>query len=117
MRDIHFWLDKYDKAVYDFFKNHGLAIHYNSYLRPFKGLKLKKLYGHGLNEQYTGWKIHRRRNKWLKNRLAYTTLVAKHKQECKRLARTKLSFYLKKLENFGWTPTERPEWMAYPDFI
>lgn len=102
MRDLKFWQDKYAEVAR---KHWDLMItvrsfesSYNSWIRPFK---LKKQYGHALNRDYTGFKVERRRKKWLKRRLINLTKAGAARREAKRLQETKLDFYKKKIEELG----------------
>lgn len=73
----------------------------------FEGMRLRKMYGHALNKEYWGFKIHHRRKKWLKNRLVLLTMAAKHRKEMIRLAKTKLSFFEKRILTLGGQVSDR----------
>lgn len=82
-------------------------ISYRGRGKSFEGMKLRKMYGHALNRDYDGVKIFHRRKKWLKNRLVLITLAAKHRREMMRLAKTKLSFFEKRILDLGGQVSDR----------
>jgi len=110
MRDLQFWLDKFNKVARQVgdlkrdiqYKTSASIVGNNLFNR-----KLKKIRGYGLNNEYTGYKVHRRRKQWLVARNIRLTKIATDKHEVKRLETTKLPFYEKKILELGGTVPER----------
>ena len=101
MKNLQFWEDKYTKSFQKFMHHRGMYIFFKMNIDHEKNQRLKKIYGHGMNKEYTGYKIHKRREMWLKRRLSYLTNMAKHRKEMLRVVTTKLSFFEKKIYHLG----------------
>ena len=86
-----FWAEKLDNAIGKY------SIAYSNTRLYLTERKLKKIPGHGLNDEYTGYKLHKRRAAFLKNRLVLITKAAKANRECKRIKETKIKYFLKRL--------------------
>lgn len=102
MRDLAFWQEKYDSARNRAETLNGKVSYHEAIVTSegFK-LKLKSQYGHALNRDYTGHKIHKRRNQWLKQRMYHFTSLGKARRELKKLRTTKIPFYAKKIRELG----------------
>jgi hypothetical protein len=101
-RTLEFWLERLKKAQEKIYTL-SVSLHYASneykYWKPYK---LKKQYGHALNRDYTGYKIHKRRAKWIKRYLSNLTRAAKCRQEISRIRDKKISFYKAKIAAAGY---------------
>ena len=107
MRDLKFWTDRFVKVAREVW---GLScrvreFEYSARLDPRR--KLKKMYGHALNRDYSGFKIHRRRKRWLFERVVILTKAGTARREMKRLETTKLAFYAKKITELGGVVPDR----------
>ena len=106
MRDIDFWNEKLLSVTK---KLHRLNVQANAYsyaVERYKNLRMKKVYGHGLNRDYTGYKIQARRALFLKRRLIDITKYRKAIREIKRLNKTKVNFYATKIRELGGAPKD-----------
>lgn len=110
MRDLQFWYDRY-KAVCAEIRTNGARAHMLETmvggLQWMSKYKLKKMWGHALNRDYTGYKIQHRRKKWLFRRAVLTTRIAKLKATNKRLEVTKLRFYEERIRALGGNKPSR----------
>lgn len=105
-RTIEFWQRKLDRAC-EQVRLHSIRANYlssdynctTSFILP-----MKKLYGHALNRDYTGYKIFARRKTLLKKRLVYRTRIAILNQKVKQLTRTKIPFYVERINSLGGQP-------------
>lgn len=110
MKTLEFWQQKWSESLQVFMEHR--SNYFNTQVRiKYEGkIKLKKLHGHGLNNEYDGFKIHHRRDKWLKQRVVNRTEMAMHHKEMLRFAKTKLDFFERRIikmggkinENFAW---------------
>lgn len=111
-RTLEYW----ENRLRDVYRAYCMLLHrgrsaqeyYEYRIKPYK---LKRQYGHALNRDYTGYKIPRRRDTWLKNRVIQLTKAASYKKEAARLKKTKISFYIAKIESLGGTVDTTRYWI------
>lgn len=115
MRDLRFWQGKWKDACEYF-----MLMHIQAGVPPRSRPKLKKLHGHGLNQEYDGHKVFRRRARFLRETVYEHSSAAAARQECLRLIRTKLPFYQQKILELGGKLDSfqfgANFWLGYPQY-
>lgn len=104
MRNAQFWLERFDHTVGRLYSLQRDYRYLQFRVGNLPSKRMKTFYGLGLNREYDGFKILRRRKAHLQRRLVIFTKLAAVRREAIRLLTTKLPFYLEQLSRLGASP-------------